>query len=106
MSEIEGIIRLHYFQETGKGKGVHIPDLINHIFDQGKTKTGSETSLFFPRDFLHYLKEAIFPQFDLETGNVTLSRHTSSHGVARAEDYNKTRAVQMVLILDQVYFYI
>jgi len=106
LSEIEGIIRLHYFKETGKGKDVHIPDLINHIFDQGKNKTGSDASLFFPSDFLHYLKEVIFPQFDLETGNVVLSRHTSSHGVARAEHYSKIRAVQMILILDQVYFYI
>ncbi len=106
LTEIEGIIRLHYFEETGKGKDVRIPDLINHIFDKGKIKTGSEVSLFFPRDFLHYLKDVIFPQFDLETGNIALSRHTSSHGVAKAEDYSKIRAVQMILILDQLYFYI
>lgn len=106
LTEIEGIIRLHYFEETGKGKDVRIPDLINHIFDKGKIKTGSEASLFFPRDFLHYLKDVIFPQFDLETGNIALSRHTSSHGVAKAEDYSNIRAVQMILILDQLYFYI
>lgn len=106
LTEIEGIIRLHYFKETGKGKDVHIPDLINHVFDKGRSKTGSEASLFFPRDFLYYLKEAIFPQFDLEKGNIALSRHTSSHGVAKVEDYSKIRAVQVILILDQLYFYI
>lgn len=106
LTEIEGIIRLHYFKETGKGKDVHIPDLINYVFDKGKTKTGSEASLFFPRNFLYYLKEAIFPKFDLEKGDIALSRHTSSHGVAKVEDYSKTRAVQMILILDQLYFYI
>jgi hypothetical protein len=106
LTEIEGIIRLHYFKETGKGKAVHVPDLINHIFDKGRIKAGSEDSLFFPRDFLDYLKEAIFPQFDLEQGNIVLSRHTSSHGVAKAEDYTKMRSVQMILILDQLYFYI
>jgi len=106
LTEIEGIIRLHYFKETGKGKDVHIPDLINHVFDKGKTKTGSEASLFFPRDFLYYLKEAIFPKFDLEKGDIALSRHTSSHGVAKVEDYSKMRAIQMILILDQLYFYI
>ncbi len=63
--EIEGIIRLHYFKETGKGKDILIADLIKHIVDQGKNKTGSETSLFFPGYFFHYLKVAIFPQFDL-----------------------------------------
>jgi len=106
LTEIEGIIRLHYFKETGKGKDVHIPDLLNYVFDKGTTKTGSEASLFFPRDFLYYLKESIFPQFDLEKGDIALSRHTSSHGVAKVEDYSKIRAVQMILILDQLYFYI
>ncbi len=106
LTEIEGIIRLYYFKETRKGKDVRIADLINHVFDKGKIKTGSEASLFFPRDFLHYLKNIIFPQFDLETGNIALSRHTSSHGVAKAEDYSKIKAVQMILILDQLYFYI
>jgi hypothetical protein len=106
LTEIEGIVRLHYFKETGKGKDVHIPNLINHVFDKGNIKTGSEESLFFPRDFLYYLKEAIFPQFDLERGDIALSRHTSSHGVAKAEDYSKIRAVQMILILDQLYFYL
>jgi hypothetical protein len=106
LTEIEGIIRIHYFKQTGKGKEIHILDLINHICDQGKNKSGSETSLFFPSAFFHYLKEAIFPKFDLETDNNALSRHTSSHGVAKAEDYSKTRAVQMILILDQMSFYI
>lgn len=106
LTEIEGIIRIHYFKETGKGRNVYIPDLINHIFDRAKTKTGSDASLFFPRDFLQYLKDAIFPKFDLEKGDIALSRHTSSHGVAKVEDYSKIRAIQMILILDQLYFYI
>ena len=106
LTEIEGIIRLHYFKETGKGRDVHVPDLIQHVFEKGKAKTGSEDSLLFPRDFLCYLKEAIFPKFDLEQGGIALSRHTSSHGVAKAEDYSKDRAVQMILILDQLYFYV
>lgn len=106
LTEIEGIIRFHYFKETGKGKDVHIPDLITHIIDKGRIKSGSELSLFLPRAFFQYLKESIFPQFDLEKGAISLTRHTSSHGVAKAEDYNKIRALQMILILDQIYFYI
>jgi hypothetical protein len=106
LTEIEGIIRIHYFKETGKGTKVNVRDLINHVFDKGKAKTGSEASLFFPRDFLQYLKDAIFPKFDLEKGEIVLSRHTSSHGIAKVEDYSKIRAIQMILILDQLYFYI
>ena len=106
LPEIEGIIRLHYFEETGKGNDVRIPDLITHIVDKGRIKSGSDFSLFLPRAFFTYLKEAIFPKFDLEKGEVPLSRHTSSHGVAKAEDYTKSRALQLILILDQIYFYI
>lgn len=106
LPEIEGIIRLHYFEETGKGKNVKIPELISHIVEKGKIKTGSEFSLFFPRAFFEYLKESVFPNFDLEQGDISLSRHTSSHGIAKAEDYTKVRALQMILILDQIYFYI
>jgi len=106
LPEIEGIIRLHYFEETGKGKDVHVPDLITHIFDKGRIKSGSDLSLFLPRAFLVYLKKSIFPQFDLEKNDISLSRHTSSHGVAKADDYSKSRALQMILIMDQIYFYI
>jgi hypothetical protein len=106
LPEIEGVIRLQYFEETGKGKDVHIPDLISHIVSKGRDKTGSNLSLFLPLAFFEYLKESIFAKFDLESGDISLSRHTSSHGVAKTEDYTKSRALQMILILDQIYFYI
>lgn len=106
LPEIEGIIRLHYFKETGKGKDVYVPELISHIVDRGRIKSGSDLSLFLPRAFFVYLKKSVFSQFDLEKGDISLSRHTSSHGVAKAEDYTKAKAFQMILILDQIYFYI
>lgn len=106
LPETEGIIRLQYFQETGKGKNVKIAELISHIVEKGRVKTGSEFSLFLPRAFFKYLNESIFPNFDLERGDIALSRHISSHGVAKAEDYTKSRALQMILILDQIFFYI
>ncbi len=106
LPEIEGIIRLKYFEETRKGKSVNITDLISYITKKGSDKTGSDLSLFLPRAFLDYLKVSIFPKFNLETKDVSLSRHSSSHGVAKTEDYTKSRALQMILILDQVYFYI
>lgn len=105
-TELEGILRLNLFNETGKGKDVYVRDLINHIVNKGKNKTGSEISLFLPRYFLKYLENSVFSQFDIEAGTVSLSRHTSSHGVAKTEDYTKCRALQMILILDQIYFFI
>jgi len=106
LTEIEGIIRLNYFKETGKGKDITAHELIKYIVAKGTLKSGSDLSLFFPRAFFTYLKESIFSKFDLETGDPSLSRHTSSHGVAKPEDYTKSRALQMILILDQIYFYL
>ncbi|MDY6839838.1 MAG: hypothetical protein SWH78_17910 [Thermodesulfobacteriota bacterium] len=106
LTELEGILRHNLFDETGHGKDVHVKDLLKHIVYKGKDKTGSEISLFLPRYFLKYLEKSVFAQFDIETGNLPLSRHTSSHGMAKAEDYTKCRALQMILILDQIYFYL
>ena len=103
--EIEGIIRTHFFQKTGKGNNVKIPDLLQHLFEAGNLKANNEHSLFFPQQFLKYLKDVFFPQFNLETGNIDLSRHTSCHGLAKVEDYTKAKALQSLLILDQIYFY-
>ncbi|MCK4797357.1 MAG: hypothetical protein KAT05_08240 [Spirochaetes bacterium] len=104
-SEIEGIIRLHHLDETGKGR-VNFSNLINHLIDNGKAKTGSDYSLFLPVPFLKYLKDVFFVNFDLVEGDVKLSRHSSSHGVAKPEDYKKLKALQTILTLDQVYFYL
>ena len=103
---MEGIIRLQYFRDTGKGKKVRLQDLLTHLVEKGKTKSGSDYSLFLPLPFLNYLKDIVFADFDLETGQVDLSRHSSSHGVAKAEAYTKTKALQAILVLDQIYFYI
>ena len=56
--------------------------------------------------FLQYLKEVVFANFDVNQGKVDLSRHSSSHGVAEVEKYTKERALQMILILDQIFFYL
>jgi len=106
LSEVDGIIRLQYLSDTGKGKEVKLPELLTHLVEKGKTKSGSDSSLLLPLPFLKYLKDVVFSHFDLETGQVDLSRHSSSHGVAKAEAYTRIRALQTILILDQIYFYI
>ncbi len=106
LSETEGIIRFQYFADTGKGRKVKVTELLTHLSEKGKTKTGSAHSLLLPLPFFDYLKNVVFADFDLETGKVDLSRHSSSHGVAKAEAYTKIKALQAILVLDQVYFYI
>ena len=50
--------------------------------------------------------ENIFKEFDPETGEVDLSRHSALHGVALGEDYKPERALQALLTLEQIYFYL
>lgn len=106
LSEVDGIIRLQYLSDTGKGKYVKLQELLTHLVEKGKTKSGSDYSLFLPVSFFNYLKDVVFADFDLETRQVDLSRHSSSHGVAKAETYTKIKALQTILVLDQIYFYI
>lgn len=104
--EVEGIIRTLYFSETGKGDGVTTRELLKHLVEKGRSKSGSEASLFLPLQFFEYLANVVFARFSLEDGKVPLSRHSSSHGVATADDYTKTRALQAILTMDQIYFYL
>ena len=106
LPEVEGIIRYQYLKDTGKGKNIGLKELLPHLIEKGGEKTGADYSLLLPLPFLRYLKDVVFSHFDLETGQVDLSRHSVSHGVARAEAYTKVRALQTILVLDQIYFYI
>jgi len=103
--EIEGIMRLKYFADLGNDQKSS-SHLIDHIEDLITERIKSPTSLYFPKEFAEYLKKIIFPRFDLATGKIDLSRHTSSHGVARADDYTKIKAFQTIFILNQLYFYL
>ena len=105
LTELEGIIRLQFFRDTGKGS-VKVPELTTYLLGRGKTKSGSDDSLLLPLPFKDYLRNIVFSNFDLETGKIDLSRHSSSHGVASASAYTRIRALQAILLLDQIYFYI
>lgn len=104
-TEIEGILRKLYHSETGKGDGVKSSDLIAHIVEKAKSKSDSDYSLLLPLPFLKYLQDVVFANFNVETGKVDMSRNASSHGVADADQYTKDRALQLILVLDQIYFY-
>lgn len=105
LTEIEGILRKVYHADTRRGVGMRSIDLINHIVEKAKAKSGSDSSLLFPLPFLKYLKDVVFANFNVDAGSIDLSRHSSSHGVAEARQYTKHRALQLILILDQIYFY-
>ncbi|MCD6453529.1 MAG: hypothetical protein J7K77_04515 [Dehalococcoidales bacterium] len=104
LPQVDGIIRLQYLSDTGKSVGVK--KLLQHLREKGRIKSGSDSSLLLPSPFLKYLGDVVFAHFNLETGQVDLSRSSVGHGVAKAEAYTKIAALQAILVLDQIYFYI
>ena len=107
LTEIEGIMRLLYFRDTGKGSRIGQKELIDHLGNIGKRLTeNDDRSLLLPQQFLEYLIESVFANFNLETGTIDLSRHSAAHGVATAKDYTGIKALQTLLALDQICFYL
>ena len=104
-SEIEGIMRSLYYQDSGE-RTRNIQKLIDRLIEVGERRIEDEQSLLLPQYFLNYLMESIFKEFDPTTGEVDLSRHSALHGVALGEDYTPARALQALLTLDQIYFFL
>ena len=102
--QIEGIMGSDYFRVHNKKPS--FPELKDYIKQKGESKYNTLSSIAFPSEFYSYLDKTVFENFDLTTGKVDLSRHTTSHGYADANDFNKAKALQSILILDQIYFYL
>ena len=103
-SEIEGIIRLDFHLSHGRKPTMR--ELKEYILSCGKNKFSDGDSLGFPGLFFRYLNDVIFKDFDVEKDEIPLSRHSVSHGIAEVGDYSRERALQLILTLDQIYFYI
>lgn len=106
--EIEGIMQVLYFEDNEEGTR-STQKLLDHLKAVAKGAVDAENSLLFPQYFLEYLTGSIFKEFDLENsaGSTTeLSRHSASHGVADEDAYTPDRALQALLTLDQIYFYL
>jgi len=104
-SEVEGLLRSIYRTDTGKGQ-MKTHQFLQHMAEKARLAAGSEYSLLLARPFLEYLEAQAFRNFDVEKGDVPLSRHTSGHGEANPNLYTKARALQVILILDQLHFFL
>jgi hypothetical protein len=105
LPEIEGILRSLHHSE----KGTHtskLKRLTEHLGEKALAKAGSASSLLLPANFVRYLQSVVFRDFDLTAGDVSMSRHSAAHGVAKPEQYTRSRALQAILSLDQIYFYL
>lgn len=105
-SELEGILRNAIYQDIKKGDHIKVADMLEYLKNQGIKIFGSGFSLSLPEPFVDYLKSVIFLDFSVGKGGIELSRHSVNHGVANSEKYTKYRALQLILSLDQIYYFI
>jgi hypothetical protein len=96
-TEIEGILQGAFSPVERKS----IPELCDLL-----KAAGEGGVLYFSSQFKEYLSNFLYGNFDIETGKMDLSRHTIGHGLAKPEDYGKIQALQGILILDQIFYYL
>ena len=104
-TEIEWLLGIYYIWETWNTNYK-----INEIVDYIKNKiTNSEKSnlltIWFNEKFTDFLIKNVFDFFDINTWKINISRHTIWHWVALSEEYTKIRALQYILVIDQLYYY-
>ena len=90
-SEIEGILRLAYYQEHQSDPG--FAQLKKYVEDKANNKFVSANSLAFPDLLYRYFNEVMFKNFVLAGQDIELSRHSASHGVAESSKNTKERPV-------------
>ena len=103
-SEIDGLLRLGYYKANQKEPS--FSDLKNYIDKLATERFDIRNTVGFPKEFCKYLNKTFFKNYDQKTGNIDLSRHSSLHGCAESKDYTKIRALQAILTLDQIYFFL
>ena len=97
-TRIEGVLRSFYESEeypTQQKLSENIEALIENI----------APSTYLPSQFKDYLKSYYFNNFNVEKGELQLSRNSISHGVAQIKDFDKKRALTGLLIIDQLVYY-
>lgn len=104
VTEIEGLMRFAYAEDTGKTEHVHTPELTKHVKDREISRSGDGMSLMLAEPFHRYMTESVFAHFSVGKGELAMSRNTAGHGVARADDYTRARALQAILTIDQLWF--
>lgn len=104
-SEIEGIIRYSLYLET-KNTNPKTKDIKEFLINKGIKKFNDDRALGFPMLFSKYLNDSIFAGFDISDALIVTSRHSVGHGVAKFDNYTKIRAFQLILTLDQIFYYL
>ncbi len=104
LSEIEGVMSDAYYRVHGERpyRSNKLPDF---MIEQAEHRAGGKDTLFFPVEFGKYLKDYTYADFKHHDIGTAGSRHAVSHGRVPGEQYTMARALQALLTLDQLAFY-
>lgn len=103
ITEIEGIMREQHIPKAEGRQGVHT--IISETMETVSEKLGADT-LYFPSEFLNYIRISIFSNFDPSETATTATRHSVSHGKAPSTAYTSAKSLQTILTLDQINRYL
>lgn len=102
---IEGLIAEAYKEEKGENLGFSDKDIISSVSKHALCKC-SEFPKAFPELFQEYLKEFIYKHGMNEKNLKTATRHTTVHGRVEDSAFTQERAVQLILTLEQIFYYL
>lgn len=105
LPQIEGIIAEKYREENGKELSSSSNRIIGYINNLAQISCENYNRLL-PCNFKDYLKDFIFKHGMRSTDLGTTNRNTHSHGRADAKDYTFERNIQIILTLNQLFYYI
>ncbi|AJC80189.1 hypothetical protein IE4803_CH03006 [Rhizobium etli bv. phaseoli str. IE4803] len=105
LTEIEGVMAEAYFHVKGE-RTRQMKKLLAFMIDLAEERAGGKDTLFFPADFGRYLVRYTYRNFEPGDTDSGGSRHAVGHGAAPSDQYDMTRALQAILTLDQLAFYI
>ena len=105
-TEIEGLLRIIYKNEYPDTESIKMKNLFKMINDIVDKKHIPNNSLLLPNMFTTFLAKFLYGTFDPLDKDQPFSRNTSGHGELDEKKYTKAHALQLILILDQIYFFI
>lgn len=102
-TEIEDIIKTSI--EKNNDLKMNKKKFKEYIKERGLNKFKTKTSMFFPEMFYEYLSNNVFRHFN-DDELIPDSRHAFAHGKANENQYTQERALQMILTIDQINYFI
>lgn len=105
LTQIEGILNAAHWEV--RGSGANMPNLLKFARSTAENKVGNNNTILLTKSFEKYLNDSTFGQSDgRDRFGKSGSRHSVSHGNASDDAYSRVRAIQAILTMDQLAFFI